>query len=107
MGNGRFQGGGRDMDGGRGGGGGNRNANRGGGDPGNRGVSNHTSDAAMAGARIFVGNLPTADSRLSKELLEDTFGQYGRILGNRHVIHHFKLHDMTSPTYRHHQASRF
>ncbi len=100
MGNGRFQGGGRDMDGGRGGGGGNRNSNRGGGggDPGNRGVSNHTSDAAMAGARIFVGNLPTADSRLSKELLEDTFGQYGRILGDLTQIYIILSCTMTSPT---------
>ena len=75
MGNGRFPGG-RDMDGGRGGRGGMRD---GGGPRG--GVSNHTSDASMAGARIFVGNLPTADSRMSKELLEDNFGQFGRILG--------------------------
>lgn len=80
MGNGRFPGG-RDTDVGRGGG---RSGMRDGGGPRGvgGGVSNHTSDASMAGARIFVGNLPTSDSRLTKELLEDSFGQFGRILGN-------------------------
>lgn len=76
MGNGRMQGG-RDMDGGRG-----RAGGRDSGPPrGADRLSNHTSDASMANARIFVGNLPTGDARLNKELLEENFGQYGRILG--------------------------
>lgn len=77
-GNGRFAGG-RDMDGGRG-----RSVSNDNGPPrgvaGER-VSNHTSDASMASARIFVGNLPTNDARLTKELLEQTFSQYGHIMG--------------------------
>ncbi|XP_046646879.1 nuclear receptor coactivator 5-like isoform X1 [Daphnia pulicaria] len=76
VGNGRFSGG-RDMDSGRGRGGGRdsgppRGADR---------LSNHTSDASMASARIFVGNLPTNDPRLTKELLEENFSQYGHIMG--------------------------
>lgn len=76
MGNGRFSGG-RDMDSGRGRGGG-----RDSGPPrtGDR-LSNHTSDASMASARIFVGNLPTNDPRLTKELLEENFSQFGCIMG--------------------------
>lgn len=81
MGNGRFDGGrGRDGDGGRGGRGGGRDS-RDGRDSGPRALSNHTSDAAMASARIFIGNLPTNDARLTKELLEETFNKYGHILG--------------------------
>ena len=45
-------------------------------------LSNHTSDASMASARIFVGNLPTNDPRLTKELLEENFSQFGHIMGN-------------------------
>jgi len=76
VGNGRFSGG-RDMDSGRGRGGGRdsgppRGADR---------LSNHTSDASMASARIFVGNLPTNDPRLTKELLEENLSQYGHIMG--------------------------
>lgn len=44
-------------------------------------LSNHTSDASMASARIFVGNLPTNDPRLNKELLEENFSQFGHIMG--------------------------
>jgi len=81
MGNGRFDGGrGRDGDSGRGGRGGGRES-RDARDAGPRGLSNHTSDAAMASARIFIGNLPTNDARLTKELLEETFNSYGHILG--------------------------
>jgi RNA recognition motif-containing protein len=73
--------GGRDMDGGRG-----RAGGRDSGPPrGADRLSNHTSDASMANARIFVGNLPTGDTRLNKELLEENFGQYGRILGKNHT----------------------
>jgi len=81
MGNGRFDGGrGRDGDSGRGGriGGRDMRDSR---EAGARGLSNHTSDAAMASARIFIGNLPTNDARLTKELLEETFNKYGHILG--------------------------
>jgi RNA recognition motif-containing protein len=35
----------------------------------------------MASARIFVGNLPTNDPRLTKELLEENLSQYGHIMG--------------------------
>jgi len=79
MGNGRFSGG-RDGDGGRVGRGG-RDARDAGPGPSPQRLSNHTSDAAMANARIFIGNLPTNDPRLNKELLEETFNQYGHILG--------------------------
>ena len=80
MGNGRMQGGRDNMDGGtRGRRGDNGPPPRGGADR----LSNHTSDASMANARIFVGNLPTGDTRLNKELLEENFGQYGRILGKK------------------------
>lgn len=76
VGNGRFAGG-RDMDSGRGRGGG-----RDSGPPrGPDRLSNHTSDASMASARIFVGNLPTNDPRLTKELLEENFSQFGHIMG--------------------------
>jgi hypothetical protein len=44
-------------------------------------LSNHTSDASMASARIFIGNLPTNDPRLTKEFLEERFSRYGQILG--------------------------
>ena len=46
-----------------------------------RTLSNHTSDASMANARIFIGNLPTNDPRLTKEFLEERFNRYGHILG--------------------------
>ena len=73
---GRFGGGrGRDGDGpsrGRGGRDGGGGAAR---------LSNHTSDASMASARIFIGNLPTTDPRLSKEYLEEQFSPYGHIMG--------------------------
>ena len=76
MGNGRYSGG-RDGDSGRGGGRGGKDGRE-----GPPRLSNHTSDAAMANARIFIGNLPTNDSRLTKELLEEKFSQYGHILGD-------------------------
>lgn len=49
-------------------------------------LSNHTSDASMANARIFVGKLPTNDARLTKELLEESFSKFGHILGNVRYI---------------------
>lgn len=77
MGNGRFSGG-REMDSGRGRGGG---VGRDNGPPRGDRLSNHTSDASLASARIFVGNLPTNDARLTKEILEEHFSPFGRILG--------------------------
>ena len=52
-------------------------------------LSNHTSDASMASARIFIGNLPTNDPRLTKEFLEERFSRYGQILGKQNAKIYF------------------
>lgn len=48
----------------------------------------HTSDAATASARIFIGNLPTNDSRLTAEVLEENFSKFGQIMG-KHIVRLF------------------